>query len=71
MAAIAMREPKYSETHCIKQSLPKERYEAMSEEERKNQPILGGMKPYERQEAEVTGQMDGSQAVDNADDLPF
>lgn len=69
--AIAMNEPKYSETHCLKQSLEKERYEAMSEEERKAQPIIGVMKPLKRQEAEVTGQMDGSQALENNDDLPF
>lgn len=44
----------------------------MSEEERKAQPIIGGMKQLERQTTEmpVTSQIDGTQAFTD-DDLPF
>lgn len=72
LTAIEMQNPKFSETHCVKVSLDKKRYEAMSEEERKAQPIIGGMKQLERQATEmpVTSQIDGSQAFPD-DDLPF
>lgn len=72
MTAIEMREPKYSETHCVKQSLDRERYDAMTDEERNAQPILGGMKQLERKATEmnVTGMVDGASMINN-DDLPF
>lgn len=72
MTAIEMREPKYSETHCVKQSLDRERYEAMTDEERAAQPIMGGMKQLERKATEmsVTGMVDGASMINN-DDLPF
>lgn len=48
-------------THVIVPSLPKEVYEAMSDEERKAVPILGNLKEYTvTQNVEV-----------NDDDLPF
>ena len=51
-------------THVIAPSLPKEVYEAMSDEERKSVPILGNLKEYAvntvTQNVEVTD-----------DDLPF
>lgn len=72
MTAFEMKEPKYNETHCIKVQIDKERFEAMSEEERKSMPIVGGMKRLERQTAEmnVTDVVDGTSMMD-ADDLPF
>ena len=45
LTARAMQNPKYEDTHMVKQSLPKEVREAMSDEEKKAQPILGSMKP--------------------------
>ena len=73
LTAIEMREPKYQDTHCVKVSLEKERYDAMSEEERNAQPIIGGMRQLERQAAEmpVTSTLDGSQVLGDDDDLPF
>lgn len=73
LTAIEMQNPKFSETHCVKVSLDKERYDAMTEEERQAQPIIGGMKQLERKQSEmaVTGQIDGSQAVEDDNDLPF
>ena len=45
----------------------------MTEEERQAQPIIGGMKQLERKQSEmaVTGQIDGSQAFEDDNDLPF
>ena len=73
LTAIEMQNPKFSETHCVKVSLDKERYDAMTEEERQAQPIIGGMKQLERKQSEmaVTGQIDDSQAFEDDNDLPF
>lgn len=72
LTAIEMQNPKYSETHCVKVSFDKDRYEAMTEDEKKAQPIIGGMKALERSQTEmaVTSTLDGS-AFGNYDDLPF
>lgn len=66
------------DTHLVKQDIPKDKYEAMSEEERKAMPILGNAILWGRQEATPmeSGEMSNS-AVDayindaEADDLPF
>lgn len=73
LTAIEMREPKYQDTHCVKVSLDKERYDAMSEEEINAQPIIGGMRQLERQTVEmpVTSTLDGTQVLGDDDDLPF
>ena len=74
LTAIEMENPQYKETHCIKQSLDKEIYEALSEEQRQALPIIGGMKPLVKKAApqmNVGSTFDGAQAVENTDDLPF
>lgn len=72
LTAIEMQEPKYSDTHCIKADLPKEQRDAMSEEEIKAIPILGGMHAIERKQPTMTvsGTIDSSAFADD-DDLPF
>ena len=42
--AFALKEPKYEQTHLVKQSLPKEVREKMAKEDLDSMPILGGMK---------------------------
>lgn len=74
LTAIQMENPKFSETHCLKQSLDKEVYEAMTEEQKQSLPIIGGMKPLEKKPApqmNVNSTFDGAQSVENEDDLPF
>ena len=74
LTAIEMENPKFKETHCIKQSLDREIYETLTEEQRQSLPIIGGMKPLERKpspQMNVNSTFDGAQAVENEDDLPF
>lgn len=74
MTAVEMREPRYGDTHCVKINLDRDTYNALSEEERKNIPILGGMHKLEQpvRTMQVTQTIDVSQAADNPDDdLPF
>ena len=72
LTAIEMREARYDDTHCVKQSLDKERYDALTEEERKALPIIGGMRQLEskQQSMEVKSTMDASNFAED-DDLPF
>lgn len=50
LTAFELRETGRSgDTHLLKQSLPKQAYKAMSEEERRDKPLLGSMKPMESQ----------------------
>lgn len=67
MTAIEMREARYNDTHCVKVSLPKEQYDAMTEEERNSTPILGGMHEIKASPKPI----DTSAVVVDDDDLPF
>ena len=73
LTALEMREERYGDTHIVKQSLPKDVYQAMTDEERNAQPILGSLKPLEpapAKQRQVTQTTDTA-AVENEDDLPF
>lgn len=68
------------DTHLLKQSFPKEMYDAMSEEQKQSYPILGNAIQWGRQEpAPVQSEALSESAVDaymdqageEADDLPF
>ena len=72
LTAIEMQEPKYSDTHCIKPDIPREQREAMTEEEQRNIPILGGMHAIERKQQSMNvGTTIGQEAFADDDDLPF
>lgn len=62
---------KYGDTHGIRQSLPKETRERMTEEQLKAVPYFGNMKPYEVQNASQTVEAPIAQVDENIDDLPF
>lgn len=72
LTAWELKNPKYDETHMIKQSLPKEVREKMTDEEKKAMPILGGLKPliFESQNAASSCDAPFAQ-TQNLDDLPF
>lgn len=72
LTAWELKNPKYDETHIIKQSLPKEVREKITDEEKKAIPILGGLKPviFESQNAASSCAAPIAQ-TQNSDDLPF
>lgn len=47
LTAVEMKEPKYGDSHFVKQSIAKEEYLAMTKEERDAQPILGALRAIE------------------------
>ena len=72
LSAFALREPKYDQTHLVKQSLPKEIREGMSKEQLDAMPILGGMKPFDNAPVNAATTCDAPFAQpQNEDDLPF
>lgn len=70
--AYALREPKYDQTHLVKQALPKEVREHMTNEQLKALPILGGLKPFNNAPVNAVNTCDApfAQPVAN-EDLPF
>lgn len=73
VTAFELRETgRNGDTHLLKQSLPKNAYQSMSEEERRAQPLLGSMKPLESksQQSYVAASAPFGYAEDNGD-LPF
>ena len=74
LVAFTKRETgKNGETHIIKGSIPKDVREAMSEEERRAQPILGDMRPVEWKAlaTEQAAPEATMESVNDDDDLPF
>lgn len=68
MTAIEMQNPQFIDTHCIKVSYDKEVYEKMTEEEKKAQPIIGGLHRLERKQEQM--QVNGYMTPEG-EDLPF
>ena len=74
LTAIEMGHPQFDETHCIKGDIPKDKRDTMTEEQRRAQPILGGLRPM-AQSQQPTMQVDntiGEDAFTKDDgELPF
>lgn len=58
----------YGDTHLVKQSIPKKIFEAMSEEERRQIPILGNIRPMASKTITAAPTIEPDQI---SDDLPF
>ena len=72
LVAYALREAKYDQTHLVKQSLPKEIKEQMTEEQLKGMPILGGAKPFNNAPVNQANTCNAPfMQSGNDDDLPF
>ena len=73
LTAIEMQNPQFSDTHCIKPDIPKEQREAMTPEEQKSVPIIGGLHAIELkpQTMNVSGTLGQEAFSENDDDLPF
>lgn len=71
MTAIEMQNPQYGDTHCIKGELPREKREAMTDEQRRAIPILGGLRPFQpKQQTQQAGETAQAPAA-SEDDMPF
>lgn len=68
LAAFELKEKKDKKTHLIKQQLPKEVFQEMTDEEKKNTPILGDVTTWEFTESEPVSNSDTLPADS---DLPF
>jgi len=74
MMAFDIKEKKADrkDTHLVKQSMPKEVYEVMSEQEKKDSPILGNMIVWGFQEPTPNEFPVGDNSFDpQENDLPF
>nr|DAH49797.1 MAG TPA: hypothetical protein [Caudoviricetes sp.] len=71
--AFALREPKYEQTHIVKQSLPKDVRESMTKEQLDAMSILGGMKPLVNPSANAAtaSNVPFAQPTEDDSDLPF
>jgi len=72
LVAIESTNSQYGDTHFVVGDMPREVRESMTQEQRNALPILGNIKPIERQ---ATPQMQvgsmGSDSFADEDDLPF
>ena len=59
------------QTHIVKQSLPKEVYEVMTDEQKKEMPIVGNMIVWGFQEAAPVEYAVADMSQPEGDDLPF
>lgn len=68
--AIEMKQQNYGQSHLIKRRVPKEKFNQMTDEEKKAQPIIGSLSPMKAQSAQVTETVEVVQG-ENMDDLSF
>lgn len=69
LTAIEMQNPQFNDTHCIKPDIPKEQREAMTPEEQKAIPILGGLHAIAVQQSQMN--VSGTLGQEAFGDLPF
>lgn len=65
------RKENSKDTHLIKQALPKDVYNGMSDEEKQAQPILGNAIYWGKTGVSESAQVHEAQVIDEDDDLPF
>ncbi len=68
LTAFELREKKENKTHLIKQTIPKEVFKAMSDEQKRSTPILGDVSTWEYIESEPVSDLT---TLDEESDLPF
>lgn len=77
-----MKTEMYGQTHFIKQNVSKKMFKAMTDEERKNIPIIGGLSPdgggqgnysqgSQKQFGASTNNASSNNTTNNYDNLPF
>ena len=68
LTAFELKERKENKTHLIKQTLPKEIFKAMTDEQKKATPIMGDVSVWEHTEAEPKSDLT---TLNEGSDLPF
>jgi hypothetical protein len=68
LTAFELKERKENKTHLIKQTLPKEIFKAMTDEQKRATPILGDVSVWEHTESEPVSDL---KILDEGSDLPF
>lgn len=73
MTAIEMQNPRYEDTHCLKVAYDKAIYDRMTDEQKKAQPIVGGLHELKRkvQAAVDLNANSNPYMVNSEEDLPF
>jgi len=68
LTAFELKEKKDKRTHLIKQTMPKEVFKAMTDEQKRDTPILGDVSTWEHTEAEPKSDLT---TMPEGSDLPF
>ncbi len=68
MTAFELKEKKDNQTHLIKQTLPKEVFQKMTDEQKRATPIIGNISTWEHKEADPISDVTTLPAES---DLPF
>jgi hypothetical protein len=71
LQAIELKEAKYEQTHLLKEEVESEKYKAMTDEERKKIPIVGGMKKLEHKPQPMQATTTTEIESEDVNDLPF
>lgn len=72
MVGVEVKNSQYGDTHLLKGDIPRDVYEAMTDDQRNAQPILGNVRSIGPKQQVVTGSvnMDAPEGEQN-EDLPF
>ncbi|MDR1346822.1 MAG: hypothetical protein LBJ63_00090 [Prevotellaceae bacterium] len=71
LAAWENSKLKNGKTHLIKPFIPKPKRDLMSQDELKNLPVVGDVKPVEQKKETPKSEPEQTTPVDDMDDLPF
>lgn len=71
LVAYPLKEAKDYQTHLVKQSLPKEVRDQMTDEQKRDQPIIGSLNTASPAPSEANNDVNGGKVASPDDDLPF
>ena len=71
ITAFANDNPQYGDTHMLKPNIPKEVREQMTDEQRRQQPILGNMRPLRNEMPSQGTPMNVEELDKPLNDVPF
>lgn len=72
LTAIEMQNPRFEDTHCLKVAYDKAIYDRMKDEQKKAQPIVGGLHELKRRpQAAVDLSQSNPMYAQTEEDLPF